>query len=284
MTPRLRRRPGASSLRGGRWSTGRRCFSSWRAGSGPTGLHAPLPGDEPGVAWVVPWVHRDLVPLKGVLLWNETVLVAPGTGVVRYPLSAGPVKVARGAVVATVNGVAVRAPSQGIFLAAVDGRRDAGATPSSGRGRTSFPPRLGALVSGRPDPEGAGSPGEGGASTPGDPPAGIPGPGGDHPQGTGGPSSGHPKGPDDTGSMGEVRVYENLGARSKLYLGCPGSPGSGAEPGHRPAGGGRADGRGGGARDGPHTRQGHRGVFSVRGAQAVFQKVEGKPIGADGFW
>lgn len=286
MTPRLRRRPG-SLFSAGRavvyGTTVLLIVAGWIWAYGAYMRH--YREMNPEIAWVVPWVHRDLVPLKGVLLWNETVLVAPGTGVVRYPLSAGPVKVARGAVVATVNGVAVRAPSQGIFLAAVDGKEGRWRYPLLWPGQDELPPappvrwfRDGQTLKGRaPLGKVVLQPQEirllGYLDLVGTIPKGLE----DR-------RLAIRRDPDDTGSMGEVRVYEKLGARSKLYLGLPwitpdlvrsrgivlqveaGQMEGVAVP-----------------ETALTTRQGHRGVFSVRGAQAVFQKVEGKPIGGGRF-
>ena len=90
--------------------------------------------------------------------------------------------------------------------------------------------------------------------------------------------------PDDTGSQGEVRVYENLGTRSKLYLGLPWiTPDLVRSRGVvLQVEAGQMEGV-----SVPETalttRGGRRGVFSVRGAQAIFQEVEGKAIGGGRF-
>jgi hypothetical protein len=79
----------------------------------------------PDVVFAVPWVQSETIPLKGVFLWNEFPLVSPVRGGLRLPQGAGPVKVARGALLARVEGSGrsreIRAPDTGIFVAASDG-------------------------------------------------------------------------------------------------------------------------------------------------------------------
>lgn len=78
----------------------------------------------PEITWAVPGIDTQLVRVKGVLLWKENVLKAPASGTVSYPLGAGPVRVARGAVVAIVGGREVKAYQQGYFVAGRDGREE----------------------------------------------------------------------------------------------------------------------------------------------------------------
>lgn len=79
----------------------------------------------PEITWAVPWVQVDIVTVKGVFLWNEAKLAAPGSGVVRYPKGLGPVKVATGETVASLSSgktaFNVKAPQEGYFLAGLDG-------------------------------------------------------------------------------------------------------------------------------------------------------------------
>lgn len=80
----------------------------------------------PDITWAVPGVNYEESVSHGVLLWNETVLAAPFEGTVTFPQGSGPVRVARGSVVAVVkNGsrsTQVKASQQGYFVAGVDGQ------------------------------------------------------------------------------------------------------------------------------------------------------------------
>lgn len=79
----------------------------------------------PDVTWAVPGVENDTETVSGVLLWTEQVLAAPAAGAVTYPQGRGPVRVAKGAVVARVRAggrnVDVKTAQQGYFVAGVDG-------------------------------------------------------------------------------------------------------------------------------------------------------------------
>ena len=76
----------------------------------------------PGITWAVPGIEINVVKVKGLLLWKETLLKAPASGQLSFPLGKGPVRVARGAVVARVGGREVKAFQQGYFVAGVDGQ------------------------------------------------------------------------------------------------------------------------------------------------------------------
>lgn len=76
----------------------------------------------PDITWAVPGIENQTVKVKGLLLWKENVVRAPVGGVCEYPLGKGPVRVARGAVVARVGGRDVRAYQQGYFVAGKDGQ------------------------------------------------------------------------------------------------------------------------------------------------------------------
>lgn len=79
----------------------------------------------PDITWAVPGIEDVTETVDGVLLWSETVLYAPAEGAVTYPQGRGPVRVAKGAVVARVNAGGknfdVKAGQQGYFVAGVDG-------------------------------------------------------------------------------------------------------------------------------------------------------------------
>ncbi|EHM09659.1 hypothetical protein TheveDRAFT_0498 [Thermanaerovibrio velox DSM 12556] len=74
----------------------------------------------PRITWGVPWTEWYLLPSKGALIWEERLIRSPYAGPVTYPRGEGPIKVPAGAVVATVNGVPVKTPVQGIFTARLD--------------------------------------------------------------------------------------------------------------------------------------------------------------------
>jgi hypothetical protein len=78
----------------------------------------------PEITWALPWVQADTIIASGVYLWNETVLASPASGTARFPSGTGPVRVAKGAVVARVGSgnsfKDVRAPQEGYFVAGLD--------------------------------------------------------------------------------------------------------------------------------------------------------------------
>lgn len=79
----------------------------------------------PDLTWAVPGIDVELVRVDGVLLWKEVILPASAEGLVSYPQGTGPVRVARGSVIARIASgnktVEVKAYQQGYFLAALDG-------------------------------------------------------------------------------------------------------------------------------------------------------------------
>jgi hypothetical protein len=82
----------------------------------------------PKITWALPWVQTDIVPVDGLLLWDESVLTSPRDGTVKYPLGAGPVRVPKGAAVARVSSESsvsdVKSPEEGYFVAGLDGSED----------------------------------------------------------------------------------------------------------------------------------------------------------------
>ncbi len=79
----------------------------------------------PEITWAIPGLDREIVAVKGVLLWKEVPLLASASGVVSYPQGTGPVRVARGSVVAKITYGAkaydMKAYQQGYFVAGIDG-------------------------------------------------------------------------------------------------------------------------------------------------------------------
>lgn len=79
----------------------------------------------PKITWATPWVETNVVAVEGVLLWNETVLIAPKNGAVSYPVGVASIRVGKGDTVALLTvgstSVPVKAPDGGYFMAGVDG-------------------------------------------------------------------------------------------------------------------------------------------------------------------
>jgi putative membrane fusion protein len=82
----------------------------------------------PRITWASPWVQTDIVPVDGLLVWDESVLTSQRDGTVKYPLGAGPVRVPKGATVARVSSGSsaydVKSPGEGYFVAGLDGCED----------------------------------------------------------------------------------------------------------------------------------------------------------------
>jgi hypothetical protein len=79
----------------------------------------------PKITWASPWVQTDIVPVEGLLLWDESVLTSPRDGTVKYPLGPGPIRVPKGAIVARVStgssAFDVKSQEEGYFIAGLDG-------------------------------------------------------------------------------------------------------------------------------------------------------------------
>ncbi len=79
----------------------------------------------PEITWAVPGIDVELVKISGVLLWKEVPLQSKTEGIATYPQGTGPVRVARGSVVARITSgnkvTEIKAYQQGYFLAALDG-------------------------------------------------------------------------------------------------------------------------------------------------------------------
>lgn len=86
-------------------------------------------GTHPEIVWAKPWMHDSMVKIRGVLLWDEVVLKAPHAGTVIYPQGPRPHKVVKGAVVARVKSGGklydVKSPESGYFVGGADGREGA---------------------------------------------------------------------------------------------------------------------------------------------------------------
>jgi hypothetical protein len=75
----------------------------------------------PDVVQAVAMGYVEELPLEGILIWDEEVVPAPREGIVTYP-SFLPRRVAKGEVMAAVDGVAVKAGVTGYFFPALDGQ------------------------------------------------------------------------------------------------------------------------------------------------------------------
>ena len=79
----------------------------------------------PRITWAAPGVQTDILPVDGLLLWDESVLPSPRDGAVKYPLGTGPIRVPKGAAVARVTSGSsasdVKSPEEGYFVAGLDG-------------------------------------------------------------------------------------------------------------------------------------------------------------------
>ncbi|MDR1471381.1 MAG: efflux RND transporter periplasmic adaptor subunit [Synergistaceae bacterium] len=79
----------------------------------------------PEIVWAIPWVQEDVIKAGGVLLWNEEMIASPRAGTVRFPNGRGPMRVPKGEVIASVSSgssaVDVKSPSEGYFVAGLDG-------------------------------------------------------------------------------------------------------------------------------------------------------------------
>jgi hypothetical protein len=82
----------------------------------------------PEITWAVPWVQADIMNIDGILLWNEEVITAPRAGAVKYPMGLGPFRIPKGAVVARISSgssvVDVKARDEGYFIAGLDGMEE----------------------------------------------------------------------------------------------------------------------------------------------------------------
>lgn len=65
-------------------------------------------------------VYTEELPFEGVLLWNERVIIAPTTGKISLS-TAEPRRVRKNEILCSIAGIAVRAPTAGYFIPAVDG-------------------------------------------------------------------------------------------------------------------------------------------------------------------
>lgn len=80
--------------------------------------------ESPDVVSAVPYTYIERIPVKGVLIWEETVLVSRWDGNLSYP-EPGTRRVARGETVAVIGSssgkMAVRSESVGYFVPGLDG-------------------------------------------------------------------------------------------------------------------------------------------------------------------
>ena len=75
----------------------------------------------PDVVQATAMAYVEELPLEGILIWDEEVVVTPRDGVLTYP-SSSPRRVAKNEAVAAVDGVAIKASTTGYFFPALDGQ------------------------------------------------------------------------------------------------------------------------------------------------------------------
>jgi hypothetical protein len=239
----------------------------------------------PEITWALPWVQVDTITASGVYLWNETRLAAPAGGTISFPSGAGPVRVAKGALVARIrNGSSfkdVRAPEEGYFLAGLDGLEGGWRYPTLWPGQDELPNAAPVTMArdGQSVKSGAAigkiilQPQDlrfiGYADLSGNLEEDL-------------ASNKVMVKMDalDTPSHAQVRVYERVGHRVKMYLTVPWFPPdvtlsrngemiieAGATAGVTVP------------ESAVVMRSGYRGVFVMKGSSAVFSRVEGRSIG-----
>jgi hypothetical protein len=97
----------------------------------------------PEIAWALPWVQADVTMANGIFLWDESVVTTPRAGTVSYPMGTAPVRVYKGAVVAKISsgGVVreIKSPTEGYFVAGTDGREGDWRYTALWRGADSLP-------------------------------------------------------------------------------------------------------------------------------------------------
>ncbi|MDI9370826.1 MAG: hypothetical protein GX181_10295 [Synergistaceae bacterium] len=80
--------------------------------------------EAPDLVTAVPYVHKERFPVKGALVWEESLVISPGDGTVSFA-APRPHRVARGETIAMVEGpsgrTAVRADTVGYFVPGLDG-------------------------------------------------------------------------------------------------------------------------------------------------------------------
>ncbi|MDR1377824.1 MAG: hypothetical protein LBJ36_02070 [Synergistaceae bacterium] len=74
----------------------------------------------PDVVQAMAMGYVEELPLEGILIWDEDIIITPRDGVLTYP-SPLPRRVAKGEAVAAVDGVAIKASVTGYFFPALDG-------------------------------------------------------------------------------------------------------------------------------------------------------------------
>jgi hypothetical protein len=239
----------------------------------------------PEIAWALPWVQADTIMASGVYLWNETEIKAPASGAVSFPGGAGPHRVAKGALLASVGGAHVRAAQEGYFLAGADGMEGKWRYPTLWPGYNEMPSAapvrmtkegqkvksgavIGKLILQPQDLRFIGY-----ADLMGNLEEDL-------------ASNKVMVKMDalDTPSHAHVRVYERVGHRAKMYLTVPWFPPdvtlsrncemiieAGTTTGVTVP------------ESSVIVRGGHRGAFVLKGSEAVFAKVEGRSIGGNRF-
>jgi hypothetical protein len=93
----------------------------------------------PDVVQAVVAGYVEELPLEGILVWDEQLVAAPRDGVLTYP-SVRPRRVAKGEMVAAIDGKAVRVEAPGYFFPALDGEEGKWVYSRLWPGTSAFPP------------------------------------------------------------------------------------------------------------------------------------------------
>jgi hypothetical protein len=243
----------------------------------------------PEITWALPWVQVDTITAGGVYLWNETKLASPAAGAVRFPNGPGPVRIPKGAVVARVGAGGsfhdVKAPQEGYFVAGLDGLEGEWRYSSIWPGYDELPKASPLTMFKDGQSVKKGSPVGKIISQPQDLRfIGYADISGNLERDLASNAVMVKMDLLDTPSRADVRVYEKIGHRVKLYLSAPWFPPSAVlsrncdmiiEAGSM---------TGVIIPESSITiREGSRGAFVVNGSNAVFTKVEGRFIGSSRF-
>ncbi|MDR1651245.1 MAG: efflux RND transporter periplasmic adaptor subunit [Synergistaceae bacterium] len=243
----------------------------------------------PDITWAVPWVQVDVIPVDGILLWNEIMVTSPRDGSVNYPSGPGPVRVPKGASVAKISSGSaiseVKAKEEGYFIAGLDGAEDGWRYSILWPGTTELPAP--APVTVFKDPSGVKKGAVIGKIIP-------------QPQelrmiGYVDMTEAMAKNlaanrimvkmdPLDTPSRAYVRVYETIGHRAKIYLDIPWFPPEVLLSRRYSLLVETGETSGAAVPESAVTmKEGRRGVYVLRGSEAVFVEIKGRIIDGSRF-
>lgn len=242
----------------------------------------------PEVTWAVPGVDTQVAKIGGVLLWKEALVTARSSGVVSYPLGTGPVRVARGAVVARITSggkvTDIKAYQQGYFIAGIDGAENSWRYAEIWPGdKIPTPPNFARIKDGLT--VGSGQPVGKMIEQPQELRfVGYVKPVGDMAEQIKKKTLRVKMDADDTVSRADVRVSMESGGKTKLYVTLPWFPPEMLKSRRFTLLVDAGQTKGAFV---PLTaildKDGQRGVYLVKGSRVVFKQVEGKPMNNGNF-